>query len=281
MRNILNKIMPELPEVEMIKRGVESVCLSSEIANCKVYTKNLRYSVLQTLPVIIKGQAVSKVIRRGKILLLIMQTGFLMMHFGMSGKLIISDNTNHSFRLLHEHLVINFANGFSLKYLDPRKFGYILWSTGSINQHPFITKLGVEPLTKSFNDIYMYAKSMSRRIKIKSLLMDGRVVAGIGNIYANELLFLSSIKPDRKANTLSFFHYTKICFSTRMVLIKSLRAGGTTIKDFRNHHGCSGTFQKYLNIYGRTGNMCYRCSGVIKEMLINSRRTYYCSYCQE
>ena len=269
--------MPELPEVETIKRGIEKTCLKKKIVDAKVYTAKLRYDIAPSLPDIIKNQTITNIIRRGKYLILSLTNGSLIFHFGMTGKIIMQNKYE---KLTHEHLAIFLNVGLIMSFCDPRKFGAIIWTQNNWHHHVCIQNVGVEPLSDEFNSNYLHNLCHEKITTIKQLLMSNKLIAGVGNIYANEALYQSQILPYRKAKTLTLSECTKLCAAIKSVLKKAIAAGGTTIKDFCNHQGELGYFKHQLKVYGKAKQLCHKCKHEIKKITISKRSSYYCPYCQ-
>ena len=177
---------------------------------------------------------------------------------------------------LHDHIDLLLDNGRCLRFTDPRRFGAWLWTRGAAEQHPLLARLGPEPLTEAFNSRYLYEQSRNRKVAIKSLLMNSRIVVGVGNIYANEALFRAGIHPSR----ISRQRLGSLTDSIKAVLSEAIEQGGTTLRDFVGGEGKPGYFKQALQVYGRTGADCSRCSTPIKETRIGQRSTFYCPRCQ-
>ena len=269
--------MPELPEVETIKNSLQEICLNTSIINSQVHTYKLRYPVLAHLNNLITNRNILAVERRAKYLILKLANGYLLFHFGMTGRLYVSQQYHKN---NHEHLTLQLANGFVISFCDPRRFGAVIWIDPPLEQHTLIKNLGIEPFSKIFQPKYLYEKCRIRKISIKQLLMAGKVVVGIGNIYASEILFYSHIRPDRLTNTLSFEECKKICKFTRLVLTKAIKAGGTSIKDFKNPKSGLGYFTQQLLVYGRAGQNCLQCHHIVLRITQNNRSSFYCPNCQ-
>jgi formamidopyrimidine-DNA glycosylase len=271
--------MPELPEVETIRAGIISSATKAPIVDVLVHSAKLRFPIPQDLPVKLKRQVFTHIERRGKYLFLHTAKGVLLVHFGMSGQFRILPKDFPKFK--HEHLTIVFADGMSLRFIDPRKFGAILWAEGNPHDHPQIAYLGYEPLSDEFNAKYFFDLTRRRKGAIKQVLMDGKVVVGVGNIYANEALFLAGIKPWRPACSLSFAECRKLVAKVKGVLREAIALGGTTIKDFANSEGKGGYFQQQLKVYGRGGKGCMVCGKTLQERRLGQRSTVYCPKCQK
>lgn len=271
--------MPELPEVETICRGLERAVLHTPISDVIINRPNVRYPIPQQLKTFLYGAEFTKILRRGKYILLSTANGTLIVHLGMSGKLLVQPQQEPPYK--HEHVVFIFDNGLSLRFVDPRRFGAVLWTENDPNLHPLLCKLGVEPLSKFFTSTYLHRAIQRRQTTIKQLLMDAQVVVGVGNIYANEALFLSGIKPQRKASTLTKKECQKLVVAVKQILQQAIKCGGTTIRDFVSSEGGLGYFVQRLQVYGRAQQVCVKCGTKIKEVRLGQRNTFYCPCCQK
>jgi len=271
--------MPELPEVETTRRGIAPHIVSHKVTSVTVRNPSLRWPIPGDLADTLKNQSVHSVSRRSKYLLLKCDTGTLIIHLGMSGHLqIIEDG---SLVGKHDHVDIQFDHGMTLRYTDPRRFGAVLWSDGSdIYSHPLLAKLGPEPLSDEFSLDYFMRVASGRRVTIKTFVMNGNYVVGVGNIYANESLFLAGIHPKTPAGSLSKKQYEKLLLVIKQVLDKAIAAGGTTLKDFKKSDGKPGYFAQQLNVYGRESEACRVCATEIVQYKEAQRATYYCPQCQ-
>lgn len=270
--------MPELPEVETVRKGITPVILNHRINDIITRQPKLRYPVPSHLKQLLPGLTITKISRRSKYLLLETELGSLIIHLGMSGRIHVIENPPSPTK--HDHVDILFDHNICLRYHDPRRFGMILWTTEPLKQHPLLAKLGPEPLTRHFNCNYLYAQSHQRRIPIKQFIMDSKVVVGVGNIYASEALFAAGIHPNRAANKIPAMHYALLTDQIKTVLKKAIKAGGTTLKDFASATGQPGYFQQALFVYGRQNEPCKTCQTSIKKIIIAQRSTFYCPVCQ-
>ncbi len=268
--------MPELPEVEVTRRGIAPHLVGRRIDSVAVREPRLRWPVAAAVSRL-AGRMVRAVNRRGKYLLLDCGDGHLIVHLGMSGSLRLVDAGTPPGR--HDH--VDFSLGARLLRLrDPRRFGAVLWTTAPPEEHPLIRHLGVEPLSRDFDAARLHALSRGRRTSIKQLLMDARLVVGVGNIYASESLFLSGISPRRRAGTLTAARCGLLVRSVKDVLRAAIRAGGSTLRDFVGGDGASGYFQAQHLVYGRAGEPCRRCGAHIRRLVQGQRATFYCAKCQ-
>jgi formamidopyrimidine-DNA glycosylase len=237
----------------------------------------LRWPVPPDLPRRLTGQRIHEVERRGKYLLFRTAAGTLMVHLGMSGSLRVLA-PGESLKP-HDHIDMSLSGGHCLRYNDPRRFGCFLWiEPGEV--HPLLSHLGPEPLSATFDGDFLYRRSRGRKGPVKSLIMDGKVVVGVGNIYANEALFLSGIHPGRAAGRISCARYERLARNIKQVLTSAIQQGGTTLRDFVGGDGRPGYFAQQLFVYGRGGAPCKRCGGALREVRLGQRSTVYCVACQ-
>ena len=269
--------MPELPEVETTRRGIAPHVTGQRIPAVRIHNPHLRWPVPRHLPATLRGQQITTIERRAKYLLLETSAGCLILHLGMSGSLRIASGARA--RGCHDHFELQFANRTSLWLRDPRRFGCVLW-TRDAAVHPLLCDLGPEPLSRSFDGAYLHRISRGRRLAVKNLLMDHRVVSGVGNIYANEALFASGVHPQRSAGRISRSRYDRLATATKEVLRRAIAAGGTTLKDFTREDGRPGYFRQHLRVYDRADQVCPRCGGTIRRKLVGQRATYFCAGCQ-
>ncbi len=271
--------MPELPEVETTRLGISPHVSGKLIINVVVRNKNLRWPITATLKKDILNQTFEKIDRRGKYLLYYTTHGCMIMHLGMSGSLRIVDKKTKPGK--HDHFDILFVSGKILRFHDPRRFGSILWTRKDPLQHKLIKHLGPEPLSKDFNGDFLHQRSKKRTQAIKNFIMDSHNVVGVGNIYASESLFMAGINPKRKAGNVSLERYKHLSETIKIILQRSIKQGGTTLRDFVNGDGNPGYFQQQLNVYARAGLPCKYCQSIIKETKLGQRSSFYCSTCQK
>ena len=269
--------MPELPEVETTRKGLEPLIADRQILSVLIYKKKLRWEIPYHLKKTLKSQVINKISRRAKYLLIHFDCGQLVMHLGMSGSISVVD----SFEPLkkHEHFELKLDNSTSLRFHDPRRFGSILWQNTN-ETLSLLENLGPEPLSYEFDEDLLFKSSNGKSRNIKSFIMDSKIVVGVGNIYASESLFLAGISPKRVAGKISKRRLIILTNSIKNVLTDAINNGGTTLNDFSNVDGNPGYFSQVLNVYGRENMPCMRCSGKIKRIIQNQRATYYCSKCQ-
>jgi len=270
--------VPELPEVETTCRGIAPYVLHRRIARVVVREPRLRWRVSARLRRILPGQRIESVSRRGKYLLLRAEKGTLIVHLGMSGSLrIVPEDTPPQ---PHDHVDLVLEDHRILRLRDPRRFGAVLWTEAPINRHRLLAGMGPEPLGHAFSASYLHAKTRQRRRAIRDVLLDGHIVAGVGNIYANEALFAAGIRPTRRAERLNRAECARLVRVLRRILKRAIRAGGTTLRDFQSPEGRPGFFSQKLAVYGRSGERCDRCGRSIVGRQRGGRRVFYCPTCQ-
>ena len=269
--------MPELPEVEITRRGIAPYVEGRTVSAVVVRDRRLRWPVPRDLARQLTGRTVHRVLRRGKYLLMDFGAGWLIVHLGMSGSLRI---TEPSAKLKpHEHIDLVFGR-VALRLRDPRRFGAMLWTSGDVAAHPLIAGLGVEPLTPGFSGAWLHAATRRRRTGIKPLLMNAAIVVGIGNIYANESLFRAGIAPRTPAARLSRARCDKLAQAVVETLSAAIEAGGSSLRDFVHTDGGSGWFQQQYFVYDRAGLPCRVCGTPIRGMRVAQRSTFLCPSCQ-
>ncbi|MGH8320787.1 MAG: bifunctional DNA-formamidopyrimidine glycosylase/DNA-(apurinic or apyrimidinic site) lyase [Gammaproteobacteria bacterium] len=270
--------MPELPEVETARRGIEPHLLGHAVTAVKVRDRRLRWPVPAALIKMLPSQRIRAVTRRGKYLLLETAIGTVILHLGMSGSLRILPSDTPPEK--HDHVDIVLDNGNALRLHDPRRFGSLLWTTRDPATHKLLRDLGPEPLDDGFDGNYLFGKSHRRNVAIKNFIMNSHIVVGVGNIYASESLFLAGIHPERAAGRISKERYIALAISIRKVLSAAIGAGGTTLRDFVREDGAPGYFRQHLRVYDREGKPCERCKTPIVARVTGQRATYYCPHCQ-
>lgn len=270
--------MPELPEVETTRRGISPYCEQQSIHSLTVRQSQLRWPIPADLTQKLDGQLIDRIERRGKYLLFRLPSGTLLIHLGMSGSLRVILTETPAGK--HDHVDIKLNNGTLLRYHDPRRFGAILWTDEPLEQHKLLAHLGPEPLSEQFSTDYLFQRSRKRKTPIKSFIMDSQVVVGVGNIYANEALFLSGIHPQSQAGDLPTEAYHHLVIQIRHVLSQAIAQGGTTLRDFVGGDGKPGYFAQQLNVYGKAGQTCGRCSETLQEIRQNNRSSVFCPQCQ-
>lgn len=271
--------MPELPEVETTCNGIRPHIQHKTITNVIVREAQLRWLIPADFADIISGLTINDVTRRGKYCLLNTATGSIILHLGMSGNLrIVNVNTPVT---RHDHVDFIFNDETVLRFNDPRKFGAVLWAQGEVLEHKLLKNLGIEPLESDFDGHYLYQRANKRRKAIKTFIMDGNIVVGVGNIYASESLFIAGILPTRAAGNVTLAEYEKLSAAIQNVLQRAIEQGGTTLKDFVNEQGKAGYFSQSLRVYGRAGQACYQCQKPVEKITLAQRASYFCAGCQQ
>jgi len=270
--------MPELPEVETIFSEIHQKFLKKKIKKVVLHTSKLRWIIPKNLPALLKDQSFQNIARRGKYLLFYTQNGSMIIHLGMAGSLRISEHNKKP--IPYERVTILFDDNTTLSLVDPRKFSACLWTNEDPLLHPLLKTLGVEPLTKDFNADYLFEKIKNRKIPIKQLIMDSKIVTGVGNIYASESLFVAKLPPLKPANTLTISQITNLVAAIKKVLKLAIKNGGTSIRDYTKSDGSNGNFQNKLYVYGKENKPCKTCGTLIKRSRHGQRSTFYCPKCQ-
>jgi formamidopyrimidine-DNA glycosylase len=286
--------MPELPEVEVLKRSLQKKIRFLKIIRIRIYNRNLRYKVPYSINKNLKGRVVNNISRISKYLIFhINFSKKLLIHLGMTGTIHLikkknKNNTNASFYhssylpQKHNHIEISFSNNIKMIYNDPRRFGYLkLLKKNYLLTKPIIN-LGPDPFSYKFNLKYIKNFIYKKKINIKNLLMNQTFVGGIGNIYANEILYYCKLRPTKTVNQLSKKNILNIILQAKKVLNKAIIFGGSSIRDFKKTDGVPGNFQKNFKVYGKNNAQCPRhgCDGYIQKILVSSRSAFYCPNCQ-
>ena len=271
--------MPELPEVEVTRRGIEPYLMGQRIAGVTVRNANLRWPIPGHLERTLVGLEVRQVARRAKYLLLDCGEGTLILHLGMSGSLRILSTSIPPQK--HDHFDLELEGGTVLRLTDPRRFGAILWTSDDILQHPLLAQLGPEPLTLEFDGGVLYARTRGRGSSIKEVLMNSHVVVGIGNIYASEALFHASINPKTAAGRIGMGRCENLAQAIKETLKLAIKAGGSSLRDYVNSDGKAGYFQQQYWVYDRTGDFCRKCGTIIRQIKQGQRSSFYCPHCQK
>lgn len=268
--------MPELPEVETSRRGIEPYLVGQQIVKSIVRQPKLRWPIPEQI-IQLENQTVLSVQRRAKYLLIELESGWIIIHLGMSGSVRILPQPLAAEK--HDHVDLVLSNGMTLRYTDPRRFGAWLWAydLAACRQ---LSNLGPEPLGHDFTGQYLFEKSRGKRSLIKPWLMDNKIVVGVGNIYASESLFKAGILPQRIVGSLTESQLNKLVLTIKTVLECAIEQGGTTLKDFLQSDGKPGYFAQELQVYGRANQRCRVCGGLIESEKMAQRSTYFCRYCQ-
>ncbi|MEM7469221.1 MAG: bifunctional DNA-formamidopyrimidine glycosylase/DNA-(apurinic or apyrimidinic site) lyase [Pseudomonadota bacterium] len=270
--------MPELPEVETTLRGVSPLVTGRTVENMLVRNYSLRHPVDKTLPRRLLGQRLVEVERRAKYLFFRFSELNLIWHLGMSGSMRVNQASVDP--ATHDHIDVVFDNNQCLRYRDPRRFGLVLWTAEEPNDHKLIRHLGPEPWDAKFDGDYLHRLARGRKLAVKNFIMDGKIVVGVGNIYASESLHLAGIDPRRAASRISEKRFARLVVAIREVLDLAIAKGGTTLRDFAKTDGQPGYFRHELNVYDRAGEACHECGALIKQIVIGQRSSYYCPNCQ-
>jgi formamidopyrimidine-DNA glycosylase len=270
--------MPELPEVETTRLGIAPWIEGQRILRLVTRVPALRWPIPAGLPERLAGAEVLAVQRRAKYLLLRTDRGTALLHLGMSGSLRVLHESPPPGR--HDHFDLITAAGVVIRFNDPRRFGALLWTEDDPATHPLLAPLGPEPLGAGFNTAWLQQHSARRRIAIKPLIMNGRIVVGVGNIYASEALFRAGIHPARAAGRLAEKRLAALVTAIQEVLSDALREGGTTLRDFHHGTGQPGYFGQRLRVYDRAGRPCVVCATPVKQQVLGQRSSYFCPRCQ-
>ena len=268
--------MPELPEVETTKRGLENLLVNKKINKAVILNPNLRWEVDARIESKIQNQTIQSFSRRGKYILINLDEGHLMIHLGMSGKINVVDINTPLIK--HDHFLLYFNNQV-MRFNDPRRFGSIFYLKNL--DHKLLNSLGVEPLEDTLDKNYLFNQSRNKMQNVKTFIMDSKVVVGVGNIYACESLHKARINPKTDAGKISLKRYQLLTQEIKDVLTKAIEAGGTTLQDFSKVDGKPGYFSQELSVYGREGKNCFSCNGKIYKITQNQRSTFYCPKCQK
>ena len=270
--------MPELPEVETTRRGLVPHVVGRRIHDVVVRNRNLRWPVPRDLPRQLRGEEVLDIRRRGKYLLFDCPRGHLLVHLGMSGRLSLVPRDQPP--RAHDHVDLQLEGQDAVRLTDPRRFGAVLWVRGPAERHVLLRGLGIEPLEKEFDGAALQRLAAGRRVAVKHFLMNGRIVTGVGNIYASEALFHAGIHPLRSVARISRPRWDRLAGAVRETLESALAAGGTTLRDYASLEGRPGEFGTQCAVYGREGEPCLECGTPIRALRQGQRSTFYCPGCQ-
>lgn len=270
--------MPELPEVETTRRGLLPHILSRRVVQVVVRAPKLRWPIPTSIREELIGQVVHAVERRAKYLLLQMDVGTLIIHLGMSGRLRTLDQELPAQK--HDHVDIVFEGGITLRYTDPRRFGCILWTKQPALEHELLRDLGPEPLTDGLTGKHLFDLSRNKRVPVKVFIMDPKIIVGVGNIYASEVLFAAKIHPQTPSNQVTLAQWQLIAKHIKRILQAAIEQGGTTLRDFFNTAGKPGYFSQKLKVYGREQEPCSVCESAIEAVQLGQRNTFFCPSCQ-
>ena len=277
--------MPELPEVETVSQGIKSKLLNHKISKVIVKRRDLRFRMDTKLEQKITNTKINSVSRRAKYILINLDNGLtVIIHLGMSGRIVVEDLKSSKNIFKHTHLEIITTGKKKMKFIDPRRFGSVLLhETNNLNTHKLIKNLAPEPLTKEFNATYLFKALKGRSANIKSIIMNQFIVVGVGNIYASESLYKAKIRPGRQAKSLSLAECALLAKSVKKVLKRSIKLGRSSINDYSLVDGNLGFFQSEFEVYGKEGKICRKktCHSKILRIVIAQRSSFYCSKCQK
>lgn len=273
--------MPELPEVETVVRGLREKVVGRIIKEVNIYYDNIiEYPDVSSFQTKIINQQIHEVKRYGKWIIFVLDNYYLLSHLRMEGKYFLKSPNEKIAK--HEHVAFLLDNDLELRYMDVRKFGKMqLIEKEDINKIGPFLNMGLEPWDKKLNSTYLKEKMKNKKLPIKSCLLDQRIIVGIGNIYADEILFLSKINPLKEACFLSKEEFDAIIFNTKLVMEKAIEKGGTTIRSYTSLNGIHGLFQQELYVHAKEGEQCLICGNPILKIKVGGRGTYYCSHCQK
>jgi len=289
--------MPELPEVEVVKKSLINKTHNLIVKAVKINDARLRYKINRKEIKKIIGLKFKKISRRSKYLLFFFDKDIVMLvHFGMTGKLFFVNSKSKKYRTSfyyninykkdkkYDRIIFNLSNNQKLIYNDIRKFGFIKFiKRVNLDQSFHLKNLGPEPLSNKFNNEYFKNYIKGKERTIKDLLMDQKFVSGLGNIYANEILFFSCVRPAKKIKKLTNLEIQKIIKFSKKIILKAIMLGGSSIKDFSSSSGKKGSFQQHFSVYGKKGENCFKtnCEGKIKKIVIANRASFFCNKCQK
>lgn len=270
--------MPELPEVETTRRGIAPHVEGRQVTAVVVRNAQLRWPVPASIRRELPGQQIARVERRAKYLLLRSGIGTVIVHLGMSGSLRVVPATEQPRK--HDHVDIVLDTGQCLRLHDPRRFGTVQWTRQPPDRHRLLRDLGPEPLSDQMNGGYLRQAAHGRRVAVKQFIMDAQVLVGVGNIYANEALFVAGIRPTRAAGRIALARYERLADAIREVIRTAIASGGTTLRDFLQSDGQPGYFKQQLRVYDRAGQPCVNCGRPVKRIVQGQRASFFCPHCQ-
>jgi len=270
--------MPELPEVETVRRGIAPHLTGQTVVAVIVRQPRLRWPVPEALAARLPGQTIQSVERRAKYLLLRTAAGTAILHLGMTGRLRLLPKDTPLQK--HDHADLVLASGYCLRFNDSRRFGAVLWTAEPPEQHPLLQTLGPEPFDAAFSGAWLHQRAQGRTLAVKPFIMDHHIVVGVGNIYASEALFAAGINPLRPAGQVTLAEHERLAEAIRDILGEAIRQGGTTLRDFVGGEGEPGYFRQQLCVYDRYQLPCRACGELIDRCRLGQRSTYYCPHCQ-
>ncbi|MGD0465091.1 MAG: bifunctional DNA-formamidopyrimidine glycosylase/DNA-(apurinic or apyrimidinic site) lyase [Gammaproteobacteria bacterium] len=280
--------MPELPEIETICKSLQTTITNHQIKQIIIRKDTLRWPINPELNKILQNKTIKNIYRRAKYLLLNCynkkddNSGHLIIHLGMSGKLSIVPKHSKNYNIIdkHDHVDLILQNDTIIRYNDPRRFGSILWTTDNPLKHNLLVNLGPEPFDASFTARYLLKKANKILLPIKQFIMDNKIVVGIGNIYANEALFKANIHPMNATKNLNLLKFQNLITAIQQTLKTAILQGGTTLKDFFDPNGKPGYFSQNIQVYGRANQPCLTCNTIISQVKLGQRSTFFCKNCQ-
>ncbi|MFN7038285.1 MAG: bifunctional DNA-formamidopyrimidine glycosylase/DNA-(apurinic or apyrimidinic site) lyase [Alphaproteobacteria bacterium] len=273
--------MPELPEIETICIALKKEILGKKITQAIALRTNLRIDIPKDFSEKLTSKIITDIKRRSKYIQIYLEDIVLIVHLGMSGRFISYINKRDKI-IKHDHVIIDLDNGYELVLNDPRRFGLVtIAPVNNINSHPLFLKLGIEPLTDELTPEYLQDKFKKRNTPVKSILMDNKILVGVGNIYASESLFRSNISPNRPACSITYSELKKLSLAVKETLNDAIEAGGSSLKDYVNLSGDPGYFQNKFFVYGKNNQNCIVCLASIIKTKHSGRATYFCSTCQK
>ena len=285
---MLDGLMPELPEVETVRRGLAPIMEGREFVRVEARRPDLRFPFPDKFAERITGTRLLRLGRQAKFLTGELSSGeMLVMHLGMTGRFTIDGTTTADFshspntNAKHDHVVFHIEGGASVTYNDPRRFGFMeIWSVDEFHEYPRLKKLGPEPLSNNFHADYLNTTLSGKNTPIKTALLDQSIIAGLGNIYVCEALFRAGVSPKRKAATVAGKRVERLVPAINAIIAEAIAAGGSSISDFASTDGSLGYFQHGFDVYDREGEPCKTCGAQIKRLMQSGRSSFYCSSCQ-
>ncbi len=273
--------MPELPEVETVKRGLETQIVGKAIKEIFTSDKRLRMEYPKNLASSLKNRKILKLDRRSKYILIEIFGGeTLVIHLGMSGRILFKEKAHKKEK--HDHFIVKFTDDTQIIFNDPRRFGLVtLIKNEEINSHKLFKDLGIEPLTKGFNGGYLQNVFKNKNLPIKQAIMDSHNLVGVGNIYASEALFRTKIDPKKPASKIARKNLDMLSENIKKVLLEAIKSGGSTLRDYVRSDGDVGYFQHSFKVYGRENQPCFSCQTALKKIVQQGRSTYFCPECQK
>lgn len=273
--------MPELPEVETVKRGLEKVILKRRIETVTYHRPNLRFHFPKDMPRDVAGKKIKTIERLSKYILIVLEDDAkILLHLGMSGRLFFHSEKDFT-PAKHDHVVFTFDRGPRLVFNDARRFGVMDYLPPKADAHKLLKNVGIDPLSDTLNAMWLLEKTAGRKTPMKNFLMDQRHIAGLGNIYVCEALFRAKISPKRKASDVTKPEATKLAKAIKDVLLEAIEAGGSSLRDYVQTDGELGYFQSKFRVYGREGAPCRHCKNPIARITQSGRSTFYCPRCQK